>query len=135
MVIHWDMLSALTNTITVEGIVTDNSPIADGGSGGANTPTYTYTLSGISVTVPHGYLIPDIYRLRLNPGTNLSAYISETYILSDPNQVLWKDINLDIGEYFPDDKTHLRVLLQGFVRYGDKIYVNGDSLGYAVRID
>ena len=125
-------LSALTNTITVEGIVTDNSPIADGGSGGANTPTYTYTLSGISVTVPHGYLIPDIYRLRFNPGTDLSAYISETYILSDPNQVLWKDINLDIGEYFPDDRTHLRVLLQGFVRYGDKIYVNGDSAGYAV---
>lgn len=126
-------LSALTNTITVEGIVTDNSPIADGGSGGANTPTYTYTLSGIPVTVPHtGYTIPDIYRLRFNPGTDLSAYISETYILSDPNQILWKDIDLDIGEYFPDDKTHLRVLLQGFVRYGDKIYINGDSEGYAV---
>ncbi len=126
-------LSALTNQLTVEGIITDNSPVADGGSGGANTPTYTYTLSGIKVTVSHtSYTIPDMYRLRFNPVTDMKAYIQETYILSDPNQVLWKDIDINLGEYFPDDKTKLRLLLQGFVRYGDKIYLNGNTEGYTV---
>ena len=117
-------LSALTNSITVEGIVTDNSPVVDGGSGGANTPTYNYELSGVPITVPHSYTMPDLYRMRFTPGTDMQAYIENTYILSDPNQVLWKDIDIDIGSYFPDDKSHLRLLLQGFVRYGEKIYIN-----------
>lgn len=129
-------LSALTNSITVEGIVTDNSPIVDGGSGGANTPTYNYELSGVSITVPHSYNMPDLYRLRFTPGTDMQAYIEDTYILSDPNQVLWKDIDINIGNYFPDEKSHLRLLLQGFVRYGDKIYINetnpSSANGYTV---
>lgn len=112
-------VSKLTNSIVVEGILSDNS--AD-----INTPTYNYTLSGFPMTIPKNFDIPVIGGLNFITymGMPIQAYISETYILTDPNQVLWKDINVNIGQYFPQDVNAMRVLLQGFVRYGTSITVN-----------
>ena len=55
------------------------------------------------------------------------AYIQNTYILTDPNNLLWSDINIDMGDYFSDYADRMRVLLQGFVRYGDQVTINGQD--------
>lgn len=119
-------LSSSDNSITVEGILSDNS-----GENDANTPTYTYTVGTVTYTVPHSYTIPDIYRLKFTSTNGMMAYISETMVYTDPNQILWADINLNLQDYFEEYLTKggekLRVLLQGFVRYGDTISVNGRS--------
>ena len=130
-------ISSITDEINVQGIVSDNS-----GEGTSDTPAYdyvmsdviypvdkkyTYVESGVTYTVSD-YTIPHIYRLKFSPlSTSMSAYISETWILSDPNQILWKDIDINIADYFNENKSKLRVLLQGFVRYGTAISINQHS--------
>lgn len=124
-------MSSLTNTLYAEGIVSDES-----GAGTSDTPTYNYSLSGFrfNISLPSGFIIPNMYRIQFTPAesTTMQVYIENTYILSDPNQVLWNNIDINLGDYFPDNINKLRLLLQGFVRYGDRIYINGDSTGYLV---
>ena len=115
-------ISQLTNSITVQGIVSDES-----GPGTADTPTYVYQLADIIYTIPlpSGFKIPYIGALKFVATTaDFYGYIDQTYILTDPNQALWADINVVIGDYFPENIDNLRVLFQGFVKYGTKIYIN-----------
>lgn len=75
-------------------------------------------------TVP---VIPEyIYRLKFTSSEGY-AYIQSTYILTDPNSLLWTDIDIDFADYFDEYKDNMRVLFQGFVRYGDSITINGQN--------
>lgn len=96
--------------------------------------TYDYSPSSVVYEVglydvnPTDESIPtvpsEIYKLIFN-SANGYAYISDTYILVDPNHLLWTDIDLDLEEYFAEYSDSMRILLQGFVRYGSSITING----------
>ena len=119
-------LSQLTNSILVQGILTDES-----GEHTANTPTYNYTLADVryNLAIPSGVTIPYIGKLVFTASSSdtFYGYIDETYVLSDPNQALWADIDVNLQQYFPGQQDNLRVLLQGFVKYGTELKINNQT--------
>lgn len=116
-------LSSTSNTITVQGILNE---LTD-----PDTPVLNYTLGSVTYTIPFGSDVPLMYRLQFIPIGSMQAFIDSTSVLTDPNQIMWSNINLNLsdyfGEYLSDGNEKLRVLLQGFVRYGDSIKINGED--------
>lgn len=122
-------LRASSEVVTIRGILEEQS-----NEGIPSTQDYIpsaisydvalYDANPSDETIP---TVPDkIYRLKFQ-SSNGFAYIFATYILTDPNSLLWTDININLEDYFEDYKDGMRVLFQGFVRYGDQITVNGQS--------
>lgn len=68
----------------------------------------------------------NIYRLIFD-SANGYAYIQDTYILTDPNNLLWSNISINLENYFDKYKDGMRILFQGFVRYGNQITINGQD--------
>lgn len=134
-------LSSTNNEVLIRGILSEQTtPIeveVEGVTTEVDVPsTMNYVASSVVYTVnlydsddtdevtPN---LPEyIYKLIFNSADGY-GYISETYILSDPNQLLWSNINLDLLDYFEEYSSDMRVLLQGFVRYGTSIAINGTT--------
>lgn len=135
-------LDVLSNVAHIRGILNEQVN-AD------NIPsTYDYIPSSVVYTVKYydenteDELIPtvpgEIYRLTFNSVSGY-AYILNTYILTDPNNLLWTDVDINLEDYFTDYKDNMRILFQGFVSYGDSLTINGqffeiDNSGFDARI-
>ena len=116
-------LSSTSNAITVQGILNE---LTD-----PDTPVLNYTLGSVTYTIPFGSDIPLMYRLQFIPIGSMQAFIDSTSVLTDPNQIMWSNIDLNLsdyfGEYLSEGNEKLRILLQGFVRYGESININGED--------
>ena len=88
---------------------------------------YNVQLYDADTTDENVPVIPEyIYRLKFTSSEGY-AYIHSTYILTDPNSLLWTDIDINLEDYFDEYKDSMRILFQGFVRYGDSIKINGQD--------
>lgn len=123
-------LRSLSDTVQIRGIIneqTNDENIPSTQDYIPSTVIYDVGLFDSDTTDEITPTVPEkIYRLIFT-STNGYAFISETYILTDPNSLLWTNININLGNYFDEYKDGMRVLFQGFVRYGDQITVNGQS--------
>ena len=122
-------LRASSDVVTIRGILEEqaNEGIPSTQDYIPSAISYDVALYDATPSDENTPTVPDkIYRLKFQ-SSNGFAYIFATYILTDPNNLLWTDININLENYFEDYKDGMRVLFQGFVRYGDQITVNGQS--------
>lgn len=123
-------LRSLSDTVQIRGLIneqTNDENIPSTQDYIPSTVIYDVGLFDSDTTDEITPTVPEkIYRLIFT-STNGYAYISQTYILTDPNSLLWTNININLGNYFDEYKDGMRVLFQGFVRYGDQITINGQS--------
>lgn len=122
-------LRASSDVVTIRGILEEqaNEGIPSTQDYIPSAISYDVALYDATPSDENTPTVPDkIYRLKFQ-SSNGFAYIFATYILTDPNNLLWTDININLENYFEDYKDEMRVLFQGFVRYGDQITVNGQS--------
>lgn len=122
-------LRASSDVVTIRGILEEqaNEGIPSTQDYIPSAISYDVALYDATPSDENTPTVPDkIYRLKFQ-SSNGFAYIFATYILTDPNSLLWTNININLENYFEDYKDGMRVLFQGFVRYGDQITVNGQS--------
>lgn len=118
---HWKLLTidAETNTATIEPIINADDQ---------DINPFNYTKTGVSFTRNLDE-IPNIASITIRSlSYDARAYITNTYVFTDPRGVLWNDFNVNLVSYVGSSAiSHLRIKFNGFVAVGDSIKVNGQT--------
>ena len=117
-----------TDTVSITGVL-------------SYSDSMNYTTSGIEYSLTStselgsSFEIEDTTTIafKATDSAGLQIRILDTYVLTDPNGLLWQDFSVNLSSYLADSLSSLRILLNGFVSYGDSITVNGET--YAVTND
>ena len=121
---------ATTDSVSIRGIIneqTNEDDIPSAYDYIPSTVVYTAGYYDTDITDENTPTAPDTILKLTVTSTDGYGYILDTYILTDPNSLLWTDVNINLEEYFDQYKDGMRILFQGFVRYGDQITINGQN--------
>lgn len=111
-------LNTKSKTIEVKGVTYANP----------DAPGTDYTLTAFAYNVAWTTAPDNLKVLYFQTETNAKARIVDTWVYTDPNNKLWINPNVNLGQYFSEAlSNNARVIFNGFVAYGSSITINGHT--------